>query len=46
MRVAHASAAQEGAPLLYSHLKTVTDAGKEFEADFKGGQSDNMRSYF
>jgi hypothetical protein len=31
----------------YTHLQTVIDSGKEFEADFRGtGQVDNMRAYF
>jgi hypothetical protein len=31
----------------YTHLQTVIDSGKGFEADFEGtGQVDNMRAYF
>jgi len=46
VRAAHALAVDEGSQLCYSHLETVLDSGKEFEADFKGaGQIDNLRSY-
>jgi hypothetical protein len=36
VRVAHALAVHEESRLSYSHLETVLDSGKEFEADFKG----------
>jgi hypothetical protein len=46
VRVAHVLAVDEGSRLSYSHLETILDSGKEFEADFKGaGQMDNLRSY-
>ena len=37
VRAAHALAVDEGSRLCYSHLETVLDPGKEFEADIKGG---------
>ena len=46
IRAAHALAVHKESRLSYSHLETVLDSGKEFEADFKGaGQIDNLRSY-
>ena len=36
VRAAHALAVNEGSQLCYSHLETILDLGKEFEADFKG----------
>jgi hypothetical protein len=45
VRAAHALAVDEGSQLCYSHLETVLDLGKEFEADLKGGQIENLRSY-
>ncbi len=45
-KAAHALAVHEESRLSYSHLETVLDSGKEFEADFKGaGRIDNLRSY-
>jgi hypothetical protein len=46
VRAVHALAVCGGIQLSYSHLKTVLDSGKEFEADYKGaGQIDSLRSY-
>ncbi|KAH8797832.1 hypothetical protein F5884DRAFT_825515 [Xylogone sp. PMI_703] len=47
VRAAHALATNERVTVSHSHLETVIDAGKEFEAESRGvGQTNNMQSYF